>query len=94
VSPGESGGRAGQLARQAREAAEVRALAAHPDVVALWVERVGAQGDALLWAGIGLGLLFTTVNVQRFAAGGATAFTPVWWRRGCSTRWSPSCCSR
>ena len=72
-------GRADQLARQAHEAAEVRALAAHPDVLALRVERIGAQIDALLWAGIGLGLLFTTVNVQRFAAAGAPAFSTVWW---------------
>lgn len=72
-------GRAGRLAGEAREAAEVRALAARPEVVALRVERVGKQVDALLWAGIGLGLLFTMVNVQRFAAGGAPSFTAVWW---------------
>ncbi|GAA0898323.1 hypothetical protein [Pseudonocardia zijingensis] len=71
--------RAEQLARQAREAAEVRALATRPDVVALRVEGISAQVDALLWAGVGLGLLFTTVNVQRFAAGGAPAFSAVWW---------------
>ena len=72
-------GRAHRLAQEAREAAAVRALAARPEVVALRVERVGAQVDVLLWTGIGLGLLFTMVNVQRFAAGGAPAFTAVWW---------------
>ena len=71
--------RAGRLVREAREGAEVRALAARPEVVALRVARVGAQVDVLLWVGIGLGLLFTMVNVQRFAAGGAPAFTAVWW---------------
>jgi hypothetical protein len=72
-------GRADQLARQAREAARVRALAASPEVVALRVERVGTQVDALLWVGIGLGLLFTMVNVQRFAAAGAPVFSAAWW---------------
>lgn len=71
--------RALELARHAHEAAQVRALATHPDVVALRVERVGKQVDALLWAGITLGLAFTTVNVQRFAAAGAPPFTALWW---------------
>ncbi|GAA5139922.1 hypothetical protein GCM10023320_76760 [Pseudonocardia adelaidensis] len=57
----------------------MRALTTRPDVVALRVDRVRAQVDALLWAGIVLGLLFTTVNVHRFAAAGAGAFSPGWW---------------
>lgn len=71
--------RAAQLARHAQQAAQVRALATHPDVVALRIERVGTQVDALLWTGITLGLAFTTVNVQRFAAAGAPPFTTLWW---------------
>jgi hypothetical protein len=68
-----------RLAAAAREAAHVRSLTTRPDVVALRVDRIRAQVDALLWAGIGLGLLFTTVNVQAFAAAGAAAFTSGWW---------------
>ncbi|MFC4945847.1 hypothetical protein [Pseudonocardia sp. GCM10023141] len=52
---------------------------ARPDVIALHVERVRRQVDLLLWAGIVLGLLFTMVNVQRFAAGTAGSFSSVWW---------------
>jgi hypothetical protein len=71
--------RATQLARDAQEAVRVRALAAHPHVVALRIERVGRQVDALLWAGIALGIGFTTVNVQRFAAAGAPPGSMSWW---------------
>ena len=62
-----------RLTAHAAEAAAVRALTTHPDVIALRVERVRAQVDALLWAGIVLGLAFTMVNVQTFAATGAAA---------------------
>lgn len=48
-------------------------------MVALRAERVGRQVDSLLWSGIALGLLFTTVNVQRFAAAGAPTFSTTWW---------------
>ena len=68
-----------RLAAAATEAAQVRSLTTRPDVVALRVDRIRAQVDALLWAGIGLGLGFTTVNVQAFAAAGAAAFTTGWW---------------
>lgn len=61
-------GRVGRLAAQAADAAQVRALTTDPDVVALRVERVRSQVDALLWAGIVLGLAFTMVNVLGFAA--------------------------
>src|SRR5688572_8145009 len=43
--------RVAQLAAAAEEAAQVRALTTRPDVVALRVDRVRAQVDALLWAG-------------------------------------------
>jgi hypothetical protein len=78
-TPDASKDRAGELARQAREAAQVRALASSPQVIALRVEQVGKQVDALLWAAITLGLLFTTVNMQRFAAAGAPPFSATWW---------------
>ncbi|WP_103379746.1 hypothetical protein [Pseudonocardia dioxanivorans] len=74
-----SPGRVDRLAEQAADAAAVRALTTHPDVIALRVERVRSQVDALLWAGIVLGLAFTMVNVQTFAAGGADRFTAAWW---------------
>ncbi|MFC4951087.1 hypothetical protein [Pseudonocardia sp. GCM10023141] len=48
-------------------------------MIALRVERVARQVDVLLWAGVALGLLFTAVNVQRFAAGDAPPFSAVWW---------------
>lgn len=71
--------RAGRLAAAALEAEQIRALAARPEVVALRIDRIRAQVDTLLWLGIGLGLLFTMVNVQRFAAAGAPTFSSTWW---------------
>ena len=65
---------ADKLALDAATAAQVRRLANHPDVVALRVEKVRTQVDAVIWLGIFLGLAFTMVNVQQFAAAGA----PVW----------------
>lgn len=70
--------RAQRLAQDAAEAAEVRAFSEHPDVVALRVERVRTQIDVLMWAGIALGLAFTMVNVQQFAADGAAAWSLPW----------------
>lgn len=70
--------RARRLAEDAAEAADVRRWQTHPDVVALQVERVRAQVDRLCWAGIILGLAFTTANVQWFAAAGA-AFGSLPW---------------
>jgi hypothetical protein len=74
-----------QLAADAAEAAELRAYATHPDVVALRVERVRAEVDRLCWAGIVLGLGFTMTNVQSFAAAGT---------RGCSIPRCRWCCWR
>lgn len=68
-----------RLAAQAADAARVRELTTDPDVIALRVERVRSQVDGLLWAGIVLGLAFTMVNVQTFAAAGAPTFSPGWW---------------
>lgn len=67
-----------RLAADAAEAAEVRAFSEHPDVVALRVERVRTQIDVLMWLGIALGLAFTMVNVQQFAADGAAAWSLPW----------------
>ncbi|CAM4098581.1 hypothetical protein KIPE111705_40295 [Kibdelosporangium persicum] len=75
---GRSGNRAERLARDAAEAAELRAYQTHPDVVALRVEQVRAQVDRLCWAGIMLGLAFTMTNVQQFAAAGAAAWSLPW----------------
>lgn len=75
--PGTS--RVARLAIAAGEAAEVRTLTTHPDVIALRVERVRSQVDALIWVGIALGLAFTMVNVQAFAAGNAPAGSLSWW---------------
>src|SRR2546421_3880327 len=70
--------RAQKLAQDAAEAAEVRAYHAHPDVVALRVERVRTEVDRLCWAGIVLGLGFTMTNVQWFAAAGARPGSLAW----------------
>ncbi|WP_330272125.1 hypothetical protein OG205_34715 [Lentzea sp. NBC_00516] len=69
---------AAKLAADAAEAAELRAYATHPDVIALRVERVRAQVDRLCWVGIVLGLGFTMTNVQSFAAAGTPAWSLPW----------------
>jgi hypothetical protein len=60
-----------RLRTAAAEASQVRALSTHPDVVALRV-------DVLMWVGIVLGLAFTMVNVQAFAADGAPVGSLPW----------------
>jgi len=72
-------GRVARLAAEAAEAAQVRALTTDPDVIAYRVEKVRTQVDALLWAGIVLGLAFTMVNVQSFAADGSPVGSMAWW---------------
>ncbi|HSV65834.1 MAG TPA: hypothetical protein VLJ59_08015 [Mycobacteriales bacterium] len=67
-----------RLRADAETAAQVRALTTHPDVVALRTERVRSQVDALIWVGLLLGLAFTMVNVQTFAAAGAAAGSLAW----------------
>lgn len=69
---------ADKLGQDAAEAARIRSLANHPDVIALRVEKVRSQVDTLMWVGIVLGLAFTMVNVQHFAASGAPAWTLPW----------------
>lgn len=69
---------ADKLAQDAATAAQVRRLSNHPDVVALRVEKVRTQIDAVIWLGIFLGLAFTMVNVQSFAAAGAAAWSAGW----------------
>lgn len=70
--------RVDKLRQDAEQAAQVRALTTHPDVIALRAEKVRAQVDALIWAGLLLGLAFTMVNVQTFAAAGAVAWSLAW----------------
>ena len=67
-----------ELARKSREAAEVRAYQTHPDVTALRIERVRGWSGGLIWAGVVLGLAFTMVNVQTFAASGAPLGSLAW----------------
>jgi hypothetical protein len=67
-----------RLRTAAAEASQVRALSTHPDVVALRVESIRTQVDVLMWAGIVLGLAFTMVNVQAFAADGAPVGSLPW----------------
>jgi hypothetical protein len=67
-----------RLRTQAAEASQVRALSTHPDVVALRVESVRTQVDRCMWVGIVLGLAFTMVNVQAFAAQGAVLWSLPW----------------
>ncbi|WP_326566918.1 hypothetical protein VSH64_34420 [Amycolatopsis rhabdoformis] len=69
---------ADKLAQDAATAAQVRRLANHPDVVALRVEKVRTQVDTVIWLGIFLGLAFTMVNVQQFAAAGASTWSLGW----------------
>ncbi len=72
-------GRVARLATEAAQAAQIRGLTTDPDVIAYRVEKVRAQVDALLWAGIVLGLAFTMVNVQTFAATGSERWSLAWW---------------
>ena len=66
------------MRQDAAHAAAVRELTTHPDVVALRVEKVRSQVDVLMWTGIVLGLAFTMVNVQTFAAAGALPWSLAW----------------
>ncbi|MET9269797.1 hypothetical protein [Kribbella sp. NPDC003557] len=67
-----------RLRTAAAEASQVRALSIHPDVVALRVESIRMQVDRCMWVGIVLGLAFTMVNVQAFAAQGAALWSLPW----------------
>ncbi|GAB2553204.1 hypothetical protein GCM10027269_02240 [Kribbella endophytica] len=67
-----------RLRTAAAEASQVRTLSTHPDVVALRVESIRTQVDVLMWVGIVLGLAFTMVNVQAFAADGAPVGSLPW----------------
>jgi hypothetical protein len=69
---------ADKLAQDAAEASRIRELSTHPDVIALRTEKVRSQVDALMWTGLLLGLAFTMVNVQTFAAAGAAVGSLPW----------------
>lgn len=66
------------LAEAAVAASRVRQVERSAGVVALKIDRTRAQVDACTWTSIGLGLAFTTVNVQVFASDGAGAWSPAW----------------
>jgi hypothetical protein len=70
-----------ELQRAADDAAARRRLDTDPAVVALGVERARAHVDRLMWFGIGIALVFTTITVQDWAADTATAalYSLVWW---------------
>jgi hypothetical protein len=67
-----------RLAADATVAAQVRAIAADPAVVALHVEHIRTQTERLMGAGIVLGLCFTMTNVQTFAATGSPVGSLGW----------------
>jgi hypothetical protein len=67
-----------KLAKNADEAAELRAYQTHPDVVALRIERVRMQVERMCWCGIFLGLAFTMANVQEFASAGTRPWSLPW----------------
>ncbi|WP_405143843.1 hypothetical protein OG589_39830 [Sphaerisporangium sp. NBC_01403] len=79
VAPRGSSKKAAKLATAAREAADVRAFQVDPDVVALRIERLRGWVYRLSWVAIVMGLAFTAVNVQHFAAGDTTRNDPGWW---------------
>ncbi|TCN39829.1 hypothetical protein EV644_10385 [Kribbella orskensis] len=67
-----------KLRESAAQASQVRTLSTHPDVIALRVESIRTQVDRCMWAGIVLGLAFTMVNVQAFAAQDAALWSLAW----------------
>lgn len=67
-----------KLAGAAREAAEVRGYQTDPDVVALQVERLRRTVERMIWSAILLGLAFTAINVQGFAAGNSKTGSLPW----------------
>lgn len=69
---------ADRLAHEASEASRIRKLSTHADVIALRVEKIRTQVDRLMWTGLLLGLAFTMVNVQTFAAAGAAVWSLPW----------------
>jgi hypothetical protein len=66
------------LANAAEAASRLREVGRDAAVVALTIDRTRAQVDGCTWTSIGLGLAFTTVNVQVFAADGATPWSLPW----------------
>ncbi|MEU9888061.1 hypothetical protein [Sphaerisporangium sp. NPDC051011] len=79
VAPRGGSKKAVKLATAAREAADVRAFQVDPDVVALRIERLRGWVYRLSWVAIVMGLAFTAVNVQHFAAGDASREDAGWW---------------
>lgn len=66
-------------AARAAEARQLRELMTDPDVQAVQLMRQRARWTAMAWSALTFSLAFTMVNVQRFAAGHAEKFDPMWW---------------
>ncbi|WP_238425889.1 hypothetical protein [Micromonospora parastrephiae] len=63
---------------KAAEARQLRRLLMNPDIQAVRLMRQRARWTAMAWSALLFALAFTMVNVQRFAAGHAEAWTPTW----------------
>ncbi|TDC39058.1 hypothetical protein E1211_05160 [Micromonospora sp. 15K316] len=65
-------------AARAAEARHLRRLLLDPDVQAVRLMRQRARWSVMAWSALVFALLFTMVNVQRFAAGHAEPWSPMW----------------
>ncbi|KAB1932926.1 hypothetical protein F8271_24985 [Micromonospora sp. ALFpr18c] len=63
---------------KAAEARQLRRLLMDPDIQAVRLMRQRARWTAMAWSALLFALAFTMVNVQRFAAGQAEAWSPTW----------------
>ncbi|MFG1656869.1 hypothetical protein ACGFIY_10115 [Micromonospora chersina] len=63
---------------RAAEARHLRRLLLDPDVQAVRLMRQRARWSAMAWSALVFALAFTMVNVQRFAAGHAEPWSPMW----------------
>ncbi|MEU7679759.1 hypothetical protein AB0C42_33655 [Micromonospora taraxaci] len=63
---------------KAAEARQLRRLLMDPDIQAVRLMRQRARWTAMAWSALLFALAFTMVNVQRFAAGHAEAWSPTW----------------
>lgn len=63
---------------RAAEARHLRRLLLDPDVQTVRLMRQRARWSAMAWSALVFALLFTMVNVQRFAAGHAEPWSPMW----------------
>jgi hypothetical protein len=71
-------GATARLLDEARAASKLRGYRRDPDVAALTVEHTRERVERVLLVAMTCGLLYTTVNVQAFVAGGAEKWTTTW----------------